>query len=98
VYAGGAICLLGSILLGIFAGYLAINYGWNISSLTLSVFTGALGVFGVGSLLKPDSFGVVVLRIMESYAKSQEGSNSHNEQTQKRTSDSVQIMSARADF
>jgi len=92
VYAGGIICLLFSILLSIFTGNLTINNAWNISTLTLWVLAGAFGVFGVGSLLKPDSFGVVVLRLMESYAKSQaERSNSHNQQTQKKSSGSVQV-------
>jgi hypothetical protein len=95
VYVGGAICLLCSILSGIFAGNLTISIGWNISSIIFWVSAGAFGVFGIGSFLKPDSFGVVVLKLIETLAESQaEGSNSHNQQTQKKSSGSVQVMAS----
>jgi hypothetical protein len=92
VYGVGIVFLVASILLSIFTGSQVINIGWNISTWVLVLIDCVCGVFGIGSLLKPDSFGVVVLRLMEALAKSQERSNSHNEQTQKRTSDSIQIM------
>lgn len=93
VYFVGIVCLLCFILLSIIAGNFTINGGWNISSVTSWVFASVFGVFGIGSLLKPDSFGVIVLRLMEALAESQrEGSDSHDTQVQKKSSGSVQVM------
>jgi hypothetical protein len=92
VYGIGIVFLLLSILLSIFTGNQAINSGWNMSTWVLVVVDGVSGVFGIGCLLKPDSFGAVILRLIENYQKSQaEGSNSSSRQTQKQTSDSVQV-------
>jgi hypothetical protein len=95
VYVVGIVCLLCFILLSILAGNFTITIGWSIASVISWVFAGVFGVFGFGSLLKPDSFGVIVLRLMEALAESQgEGSDLHNKQIQKKSNGSVQVMAS----
>jgi hypothetical protein len=97
VYGFGIVFLVLLILLSIFTGSQIINSGWNMSTWVLVVIAGVCGVFGIGSLLKPDSFGAIILRLIENYAKSQErgSSDSHNKQTQKESDGSVQVMGDR---
>lgn len=91
-YGVGIIFLVSAILLSIFTGNQIITIGWNLSTWALAVLDGVCWVFGIGSLLKPDTFGVIVLRILENYQKSQaEGSDSSSRQTQKQSSGSVQV-------
>lgn len=92
VYGVGIVFLIFSILLSAFTVYQVVNTGWGLTAWVLVIIDGVCGIFGIGSLLKPDTFGVIVLRLIENYQKSQaEGSGSSNRQTQKRTSGSVQV-------
>jgi hypothetical protein len=95
VYGIGALFIVFCIILSVFTGNQLISMGWGYSSAIFLVISGTCGVFGVGSLLKPDSFGAVILRLIESYGEGQEKSDSHNKQIQKETSGSVQVMGDR---
>jgi len=89
-YVTGLGCLL------IFAIFLptAISIGWNTSGQIFWVFTILFGGLGFGSLWKPDSIGAVVSQFLKNLSKSSEegSSDSHNQQTQKKSSGSVQVM------
>jgi hypothetical protein len=92
VYGVGIVFLIFSILLSAFTVYQVVNSGWGLSAWVLVIIDGVCGVFGIGSLLKPDTFGVIVLRLIENYQRSQaEGSGSSNRQTQKESNGSVQV-------
>lgn len=92
VYGVGIVFLIFSILLSAFTVYQVVSSGWGLSAWVLVIIDGVCGVFGIGSLLKPDTFGVIVLRLIENYQRSQaEGSGSSNRQTQKESNGSVQV-------
>ena len=88
-YIAGVVSLLGCFLFGLFAYH-------NEFNLTGQIFWGitlVLGVFGVGSLWKPDSVGQVVWQLLENLSKSGENtSDSHNIQIQEKSSGAVQAM------
>lgn len=89
-YVTGLVCLI------IFAIFLptAINIGWNTSGQIFWVFTIVFGGLGVGSLWKPESIGAVVSQLLKNLAESEEKSDSHNKQIQKKSSGSVQVMAS----
>jgi hypothetical protein len=92
VYIGGLICLVLCFFFSLFAVNSTILTSWNIASIGFWFFAIVSGVFGVGSFLKPDSFGVIVLSLLAALGESQEkGSSSHSQQTQKRSNGSVQV-------
>lgn len=88
-YIAGVVSLLGCFLFGLFA----YHNEFNLSGQILWGITLVLGVFGVGSLWKPDSVGQVVWQLLENLSKSGEAtSDSHNIQIQKNSSGAVQAM------
>jgi hypothetical protein len=75
----------------IYCAYISLLMGF----LLFSAVSAPFGIFGIGSLLKPDKFGEYALKFdkfLERGLGSEARSDSHNKQTQKETSQSVQIM------
>jgi hypothetical protein len=97
VYGIGIVFILLAILLSILTGNQITTIGWNISTWVLIFFDGVSGVFGIGCLLKPNSFGMVILRLIENYQKSQaERSGSSTKQTQIQSDGSAQVTGDQA--
>jgi len=88
-YIAGVVSLLGCFLFGLFA----YHNEFNLSGQILWGITVVLGVFGVGSLWKPDSIGQIVAQILKNLSESGgDTSDSHNIQIQENSSGSVQAM------
>jgi hypothetical protein len=93
VYTVGGFCTL---FFFIFLGYMIFNASiMSSESLwVLGVIAAFFGVLGFGSLLKPDSVGVVASELMKRMTKNtEEGSDSSNNQNQENTSGGVQVIS-----
>ena len=88
-YIAGVVSIIGCFLFGLFA----YHNEFNLTGQILWGITLVLGVFGVGSLWKPDSVGQVVWQLLENLSKSGENtSDSHNIQIQEKSSGAVQAM------
>jgi hypothetical protein len=88
-YIAGVVSLLGCLLFGLFA----YHNEFNLTGQILWGITLVLGVFGVGSLWKPDSVGQVVWQILKNLSESgKDTSDSHNIQIQEKSSGAVQAM------
>jgi len=83
-----------SLFVFLFFGLFAVHNEFNLTGQILWVITFVFGVFGFGSLWKPDSVGQIVWQILENFSESdKDTSDSHNKQIQKNSSGSVQAMS-----
>jgi len=88
-YVTGLACLL---IFALFA-YFAIMSASNMSAaVIMGIFAALFGGLGFGSLAKPDTVGAIASQFLKNFAKSEEeGSDSHNKQTQKESNGSVQV-------
>jgi hypothetical protein len=89
-YVTGLVCLLIFALLS----YLAIISVSNGSTATIiGIFAALFGGLGFGSLWKPYTIGAVASQFLKNLSKgSQESSDSHDKQIQKKSNGSVQVM------
>jgi hypothetical protein len=77
-YITGIICFIVASVLII----LVHNFEWNTSGQTLWLLTIIFGVFGIGSLWKPESMGNVITGLLERLSQKKDTSESHNIQNQ----------------
>lgn len=88
-YFAGTICIFIFVVLAL----IAFTNELNLSGLLFWVLTLFFGILGFGSFWKPDWVGPIASKIVKMlFGSDSDKSDSHNSQTQKNSSDSVQVM------
>lgn len=58
-----------SILIGVIFGVVSFNFGWDTTRQIVTAFSVLFSILGIGSLIKPDTIGVITSSILENIGK-----------------------------
>ena len=72
-----------SFVIGIIIWIMVFQFGWEMTGQILSVFASAFTLLGVGSIIKPESIGMITAQILENMAENQSEGKETSKQIKK---------------